>query len=82
MHTKAVFEVLHKLVKEKSEGTQQNNDDPCLETHLCFTPFTMHCLCCSFTMDVFSVYIKAHCSALSAFLFYFRGGTRDSSSSL
>lgn len=79
---KAVSEVLRKLVNARRQGTKQNNDGPCVETHVYFTPFIMHCLCYSATMGVFSACIKAHCSALSAFLFYFRGGTRDSSSSL
>lgn len=82
MHTRIVFVVLPKMVNASRQGTKPNNDNPCLETYVCFTPFIMHCLCYRVTIDVFSACIKAQCSALSAFLFYFRGGTTDSSSSL
>lgn len=64
------------------QGATLNKGDPCLEAHLWFAPFTVHCLCYTFTMGVFSACINAHCSALAAFLFYFRGGTTNSSSSL
>lgn len=73
MHTQAVCQVQKGLDTVKSAGTkiEANNSNLCLETHLCFALFTVYRLCYRVTMAVFSICIKAHCSASSAFRLHF-----------